>query len=167
MKKYSRVTRWLHWGSALVIIYALISGMLIATLNLPVELKRSWSNVNVVVTFAYFPVLLFRLAWQSFTKQPAPPDWNACPRCSRLAHCSLYLCLFIVMISGIAMLDREIIILGSLSISPLPLAASLKHSMSQIHLAANLCLSLQLLLHLLTLVWYQKYKKRPLLARMR
>ena len=66
---YSRQRVWLHWLSAVVIIWTLASGFYVASVQVPAQLKQTVALFNVSLTTVFIPFFIWRLfAFISHTK---------------------------------------------------------------------------------------------------
>lgn len=115
--RYNRLARYLHWISAAVIIWASLSGFYLATLDQcsPVRAWLSWFNVSLTTVFA--PVFAIRVIHACRSEKPvalAVPRWQQ--RIAMAVHTSLYALTFLVLASGILMMDHSISIFGLLSL---------------------------------------------------
>ena len=99
--RYDRLSRYLHWASAAVIIWASLTGFYLATLE-PASNLRAWlSWFNVSLTTAFTPIFVARIIHATRTRKPASldvPRWQQ--RLAHLVHALLYAMTSVVLASG-------------------------------------------------------------------
>lgn len=120
--RYSRPRALLHWGSALVILWASVSGFANALLQLPAPLSAAVSFINVSLTALLIPFFVLRIGYA--LAQPGPthtPRGNAFGRfLAKAGHLALYIATALVLATGVLMMDRPIDLFGLASL-PQPL----------------------------------------------
>ncbi len=143
--KYSSIARALHWISALVIIWALASGMTMASGLLEPEIRAAIANFNVAITTVFTPVFLFRIAHALVMSRPAPlPVPAQMRRAARLGHAALYAVTSVVLVSGVLMMERPIDLFGLMALPRVPIDHSWAEAFGQLH--RHSCVGLLLLL---------------------
>jgi cytochrome b561 len=98
---WGRVTRWLHWISAALIIFGLTHGYWMA--NMLPRPQRLPHYATHSLIFVYFGVLLLmRMAWRLSEDTPAPPTGSAGweKAAAHLGHLALYLVVAAVLVTG-------------------------------------------------------------------
>ncbi|MFJ3482758.1 cytochrome b [Pseudomonas sp. NPDC090202] len=116
---YCRLRISLHWISAAIILWALITGTLVTLFDESSKLKAAIAEFNVSLTLIFIPVFIVRLclavaratslARQLHTVQ----EWAAC-----LVHGLIYLVTAVVLISGVLMMPYPFGVFGMLQFDP-------------------------------------------------
>ncbi len=112
-RKYSPLSRILHWISAAVIIWATLSGFFLATLTAESPIRGFLSSFNISLTTAFLPIFLFRLGYAIASKKPeklSVPAWQQ--QAAAAAHALLYALTSVVLVSGVLMMDQPIAVFG-------------------------------------------------------
>ena len=107
--KYSRTARILHWISAAVIMWAMISGFGMALLEPGSALRATIAATNVSLTTSLIPIFAFRAWYARVAPRPRAldvPGWQR--RAARATHRLLYTVTTAVLLSGPLMMDHEI-----------------------------------------------------------
>lgn len=164
--KYNPTARILHWVSAVVIIWATLSGFFIALLP-PEAVLRAWlSWFNISLTTLYLPVFLFRALYAICTKKPRflkMPAWQEVA--AQTVHLLLYAVTALVLTSGILMMQDAI---NVFDIARLPNPLTHLHWTSffyRLHRFGCVALFLLLLLHIGAVIRHHRAGRR-VLARM-
>lgn len=116
---YCRLRISLHWVSAVVILWVLISGTLVALIEEPMKLKTDIARFNVSLTTVFIPVFVLRVCLaaaraMSMTRQlQTVQEWAAC-----LVHGLIYLATAVVLISGVLMMSHPFSVFGMLQFDP-------------------------------------------------
>lgn len=100
-KTWGAITRWLHWVSAVVILFGLTHGYWMANmLPRPQRLPHYWFHSLVFIYFGL--LLLLRMAWRLSEPTPLqPPESAVWEKVSaHLGHLALYVLLIMVTITG-------------------------------------------------------------------
>lgn len=112
--RYSRPRALLHWGSALVILWATVTGFAVALLDLPPALSAAIGFINVSLTTLFIPFFVLRIGYA--LAQPGPDDiahGNSLGRfLTQAGHLALYIATALVLASGVLMMDRPIDLFG-------------------------------------------------------
>ena len=110
---YGQVTRGLHWASAVLIIAAFVIGMFVAILPETRPERAEFLGAHLAIGGAVFLLTMAR----TFERlvRPAPPTRGAV----MLAHFGLYALIIAICVTGLAMADAPIPLLG-LSLPNLP-----------------------------------------------
>ncbi len=166
--RYSRPRALLHWSSALVILWASLSGYANAAWPLPGPIARGISQFNVALTTLLIPVFLLRIACA--LAQPGPDDGVHAGTLGRFlaraGHLALYVATAAVLLSGALMMDRPIDLFGQASL-PQPLAEPvLLDFFNSVHHHACLVLALLVGGHVGAVLIHQWHGHR-VLARMK
>lgn len=138
----------LHWVSALVIGWALVSGFYVAGFDVEPATAHLVGFVNVGLTTLFIPIFLLR--WLVRLVKARPGALNENPRARRAAqavHEGMYWLTALVLLSGVLMMDRAIDVFGWFAISPLISDPSWLSAWLKLHVAANVVLTLVVALH--------------------
>ncbi|ODT80102.1 MAG: hypothetical protein ABS76_17600 [Pelagibacterium sp. SCN 64-44] len=163
--RYGTVPASIHWLSALAVILMLASGQ---AMDWNGDLVGAILPFHVVLGLLVGVLTLFRvLWWLAFDRQPRPPagmgpaqEWLA-----RLVHLGLYVAIFVMVASGIAMIALTGAAPQVFGGGPLPdfnaVAPFAAHSLVS---KALLVLAIG---HIGAALWHQFVQKDGLIARMR
>ena len=103
--RYGRVSRFLHWTIAILIIALIPMGIFASIIPEDTEYRNAYYVVHKTIGVIVFALLLFRLLWNR--KSPRPPlDASLTPRERKLAHgvhIALYVMMFAVPLTGFIM----------------------------------------------------------------
>jgi cytochrome b561 len=164
--KYSTTARLLHWLSALVVLWAMISGLAAGILPLDYSSKAALINLNVSLTTLFIPVFLYRMAYAAFSTKPRQLEGSSVvKKAAKVAHSLLYLLTLVVLLSGVLMMTRDISLFGLISL-PNPLDhAYLNSKFALVHAYSCRLLGVLVLLHVVAVIRHQR-AGRNALARM-
>ncbi|VVN16471.1 hypothetical protein PS645_04072 [Pseudomonas fluorescens] len=145
---YSTLRVWLHWLSAAVIIWTLVSGFSVASFELLARIKQSVAFINVSLTTVFIPFFVWRLfIFITHVRQTGVSALGLMGKLVFLAHALIYFIVSIVLVTGAMMMDRPINVFGWISI-PQPLSdPELIGSFVTLHIGACVVLSLLVVLH--------------------
>lgn len=160
---YSRLQIILHWISAAVILWALLSGFYVSVIEVAPEIKSMVGFINVSVTALFIPVFILRLY------VAVRGSHSLCqvgrPLMERLAswmHKSIYLITAVVLLTGILMMDRPINIFDLVFI-PAPLNDPYWiERFFFIHVWACVILLFQVVLHIAAVIKHEMCGRRIL-----
>ncbi|MDZ3994225.1 cytochrome b [Pseudomonas sp. Teo4] len=103
----------LHWVSAALILWVLVSGFWIATLNVERSTHHFISTINVSLGTLYIPVFLVRWALRLNCVRPQGLHANARLRLmASTVHEGLYWVTAAVLLSGVLMIKRDVEVFG-------------------------------------------------------
>lgn len=166
-KNYTRQQIFLHWFSAIIIIWGTISGFYVALFDHAIAHKPWVGFVNVSLTTLFIPFFIVRI-WYAF-RHGKPNDSLLTTRESKMAaigHLLLYINITVVLISGVLMMERPINIFNFFTLpQPLPQGA-LTAAFNTAHIISCTTLALLVAGHILAVVKHQMAGK-ALLSRMR
>jgi len=166
VSKYTITARVLHWLSALVILWAMISGLAAALLPLGPGIKSAITSLNVSLTTLFIPVFVFRMVYAAFAPRPRQlADRPAVKSAARMAHGLLYILTLIVLLSGVLMMTRDISLFGVISLPNLLDFPALNAQFELVHKYSCRLLALLVLLHVAAVVRHHK-AGRKVLSRM-
>ena len=165
--RYDRLSRYLHWASAAVIIWASLTGFYLATLE-PASNLRAWlSWFNVSLTTAFTPIFVARIIHATRTRKPASldvPRWQQ--RLAHLVHALLYAMTSVVLASGVLMMDHDISLFGLITLPNAIADPDWNRYFHALHRQSCAALSLLVMLHVAAVIRHLR-AGRPVLARMR
>jgi superoxide oxidase len=153
---YAMPVRWLHWISAAVILWAMISGFTVGNLPQNSELRRSITDFNVALTTIFIPVFALRIYVRLKLPAPAPLSASALHRiAAQTAHATLYILVSFVLFSGVFAVDHPASIFGIWTLQPVALPLSYRDNVTTIHSTACRALGGLVLLHVLAVFRHQ------------
>lgn len=151
--KYSTQQIFLHWLSAVIIIWATVSGFYVAMFQPSPETKQWVSFFNVSLTTVFIPFFIARIGY-AFA-HGKPEDTTLTTRQEKMAHLghlALYANICVVLITGVLMMDKNINVFNLFFI-PHPLEdVQLLAFFKRVHVFSCLSLSLLVIGHVLAIV---------------
>jgi len=170
-EKYGRVTIFLHWVTAGLIVFSVSLG-LTAVYSEGSEATQLATFLHQSIGTLIFCLALFRAGWRLGHPAPALPE--AMPRYQRFAaaatHLALYFMLILMPISGyvgLAARGREISIFGIFTMPQLvPLSRQLSVSAQNLHNYSQYALYALLALHVGAALYHHYVVKDDILKRM-
>ena len=106
---YSRQRVLLHWLSAAVILWTLLSGFFVAGFEVPERMKESVAFFNVSLTTIFIPFYVWRLfLFLSHTRFSGMKSLSLVEVFALFAHLLIYLTVGVVLLTGVLMMDRPI-----------------------------------------------------------
>ncbi|WP_413676612.1 cytochrome b [Pantoea dispersa] len=165
--RYSWQQITLHWISAVIIIWATLTGFYIALFNHASEHKDWVSFINVSLTTVYIPLFIVRLVYAYCHGKPNDGLLSHKEeRLAALGHKMLYVNIALVLLTGVLMMERPINIFGLFSINQPLHDPALTLTFNRLHVFFCVSLALFIVGHILAVVKHQLAGK-PLLRRMR
>ncbi|MCY1429518.1 Prokaryotic cytochrome b561 [compost metagenome] len=164
--KYTRQQVILHWVSAVVILWATISGFYVALAPVSNEVLVHVSFINVSLTTLFIPVFCVRWYLRYTRAGPIGADGNRST--ARLAHCVheiIYWVTATVLVTGILMMDRPIDVFGWVQLSHLVSDPQWLARFNGLHIAACIVLAGLVAIHVAAVVMHELSGRR-LLKRM-
>ncbi|NCT12337.1 MAG: cytochrome b [Rhodobacterales bacterium] len=171
MTRYHPALVILHWLLAVLIIVALIAGKLIldATPNSdPAKLFSLRAHMSIGLAVLVLMVLRVVIRWRSAAPPPADAGHPALNLTARLAHPALYLLIFGMVFSGIAIsaaAGLPGIVFGGTG-APLPETFD-SYAARGVHGALSGLLIALVALHVAAALWHQFIRRDGLMGRMR
>ena len=145
---YSGPRVWLHWLSAAVIVWTLVSGFYVACVEVPARVGQLIAFFNVSLTTVFIPFFVWRLF--IFIAHARHTSVSTLPNMEKLAlfaHTLIYLTVMVVLVTGVLMMDRPIDVFGVIeSAQPLTDSALIALFVT-IHIGSCLFLSLLIAMH--------------------
>lgn len=155
--RYSGLRRSLHWLSALVIIWALISGTCLAFFPLTADVQQWLGRFNVALTLLFIPFFLLRSVLAVL--QPKPVTTALTVRQQRLAatgHGLIYVVVLAVLFSGVFMLERPAPVFGLTELMPPLRAGAATAFFAALHHYSCALLALLVLGHIAAVIVHQR-----------
>ena len=163
-ERYDRLTRCLHWVSAVVVIWASVSGFSIAALE-PGSAIRDWlSWFNVSLTTVFTPVFAIRVVHACRMAKPRGldvPDWQR--RVASLVHALLYALTSVVLASGILMMDHDIDVFGLFMLTNPLEQAAWNRTFYKVHRQSSALLFLLVIAHVAAVIRHHRAGRRVLI----
>ncbi|MGN8274158.1 cytochrome b [Pseudomonas sp. SMN5] len=145
----------LHWLSAVIILWALVSGFYVAYMPVSASVEHWVGSLNVSLTTLLIPLFAWR-AWL-FVRE-LEPHGQALSLNKRLAlavHTLIYLTVGVVLVTGVLMMKSAISVFGLVRI-PQPLDdPALIELANVIHTGSCMVLSGLVALHLCAVLWHE------------
>lgn len=165
--KYHPLRVYLHWFSAAVIIWALISGFYSTFGTSSPNVKTAIGFINVSVTTIYLPFFILRLLSAVCLYGPTYPvtDDKVHNQIAKGMHIALYVVTTVVMITGVLMMSRDISVFGVFTISQPITDERLISWFKILHIISNILLSMMVTAHLIAVIAH-KAKGRNIIFRM-
>ncbi|MEB0040201.1 MULTISPECIES: cytochrome b/b6 domain-containing protein [unclassified Pseudomonas] len=117
IQKYSKLMVTLHWISALVICWALVSGFYTGLLPVNPEIKKWVAFVNVSVGTLFIPVFILRFYARQTHVRPAPSSGKPFEQLTAaLVQSLIYGTVSLVLVTGVLMMERPINVFNAISI---------------------------------------------------
>lgn len=169
MTTYSKLSIFLHWLMALIIIGVAGLGLFLDDLRGPAKIY--WVNLHGVFGVSIVLLLGLRLVWRRFVGVPAPAA--SLTRAERIAsiatHHSLYLLMFIIPLFGLVSLMAKGRGLDFMVMNMPPLIGkdrSLSEWTEDVHSVLAFTLMGLVSVHILGALWHRFVKKDDVVNRM-
>lgn len=166
-ESYDMVSRVLHWVSAAIILWATLSGILIAYVHVSDAAKNFIGNLNVSLTTLFIPIFVFRI--YNRVKLGIPSYRGRLStfekRLACVSHVLLYVVTTVVLISGCLMMDRDISVFGVVEFPNMIQHEDMQQTFSFYHTASNHLLALLIVFHICAVVKHE-LKGVPIYKRM-
>ncbi|HDL6961239.1 TPA: cytochrome b/b6 domain-containing protein [Yersinia enterocolitica] len=162
-KKYSWQQVILHWISALVIIWATISGFYVGLFDVSPELKTLTGFINVSLTTLLIPVFIIRIYFYVVSEKPEEINTNGFAQfIAHAVHFILYLNISVVLVTGVLMMERDINVFN-LFIIPQPIHdLAVTKLFNTIHILSCAILATLVLLHIAAVIKHELSGKKVL-----
>lgn len=153
---YSRLQIGLHWLSAIIILWALVSGSLFRIVEVSAELKESVTHFNVSLTMLFIPFFILR-AYLAFSTSSSARGCgpNFMERLARIAHCAIYVLTTVVLISGVLMMKDRADFFGFLYFGPVLTQPTLHEWFGDLHIWSCVALAALVVLHIVAVIRHQ------------
>ncbi|MCP1453814.1 cytochrome b [Pseudomonas kilonensis] len=162
---YSRRRVLLHWVSAAIILWALVSGFYVAFNPVSASTEQWVGSLNVSLTTLFIPFFVWR-ACLFFGALEARRTASSFTQWLALAvHTLIYLVIGIVLVTGVLMMKSAISVFGIVHI-PQPLGdPALIELANTLHTLSCAGLSVLVALHLCAVLWHE-FSGRRVVRRM-
>lgn len=146
---YSTQRVWLHWLSAAVIVWTLISGFYVAAVDVTPQVAQWVAFLNVSLTTVYLPFFVWRLIiFVAHAQHTSVRTLGFLEKLALFAHTLIYLVISLVLVSGVLMMDRPIDVFGLLEIAQPLSDPELISWFLTLHVWACIFLALLIVLHI-------------------
>ncbi|EPJ96407.1 MULTISPECIES: cytochrome b [Pseudomonas] len=162
---YSRRRVLLHWVSAAIILWALVSGFYVAFNPVSASTEQWIGSLNVSLTTLFIPFFVWR-ACLFFGALEARGTASSFTQWLALAvHTLIYLVIGIVLVTGVLMMKSAISVFGIVHI-PQPLGdPALIELANTVHTLSCVVLAMLVALHLCAVLWHE-FSGRRVVRRM-
>jgi len=149
--------KYLHWISALVILWASMSGLYIAFFELDTSIKNRILNFNVSITTVFIPLFCWRIYHRLKHGVPAPHSAMSIleTKLAHIGHTLLYVLVSLVLVSGVLMMDHDVTVFGVFTIPQLLQQPSHIHFFDTMHLYTCRLLAALVVCHLAALIKHE------------
>ncbi|WP_341522233.1 cytochrome b/b6 domain-containing protein [Pseudomonas sp. G.S.17] len=165
-KPYSSVRVFLHWLSALIIIWATVSGFGVALLPKGDALRQWVEALNPQVSTLFIPFFAWRFWLHLKAPKPATTAKSTQATLARVTHSVLYLLIAGVLITGVLMMTHPVILLTLIPMPQLIHSTPALAELRSVHHLLCALLAVLVILHLLAVIKHQ-VTGRSVLYRMR
>lgn len=160
---YSGQRVWLHWLSAAVIIWTLVSGFYVAGVEVPARISQWVSFINVSLTTVFIPFFVWRLCL--FIAQVRHTNLSALSAEKKrvfFVHALIYFTVIVVLVTGVLMMDRPIDVFAAVEIAQPLSDPALIGVFLTIHVWSCLFLSALIVLHVGAVIVHELCGRRVL-----
>ncbi|MDO7897877.1 cytochrome b [Pseudomonas citrulli] len=145
----------LHWLSAVVILWALVSGFYVAYYPVSAATEQWVGSLNVSLTTLFIPLFAWRLWLFVEALEARPPAPSPIHRLALAVHASIYLVIGVVLVTGVLMMKSAISVFGLLQLpQPLDDPAWIEWA-NAAHVLSCGVLSVLIALHLCAVAWHE------------
>lgn len=165
-KPYTSTRIYLHWISALVILWATLSGFGVTLLPVNHPVRQWVESVNPQITSLFIPLF----AWRLWLYLSAPSEQSAGIRdlqksIAKLTHTLIYLSISGVLLTGVVMMNHPVLLLGIIPLPQLLHSVPALADVQQLHHLLCAMLAALVALHLAAVLRHQ-LRGRSVLRRM-
>ncbi len=163
--KYHWQQIYLHWISAVVILWGLVTGFYVAFTK-PDPLIANWIGfVNVSLTTLFIPFFILRIWFFFKFGKPAAARKTQGYQLAYAVHMLIYFNILIVLVSGVLMMERPINVFNIIQFSQPLTDTALTYQFNLLHKYSCMSLSLLVFGHICA-VAHHHYFGRLILKRM-
>lgn len=156
-ERYPLMRRILHWLSAVIILWALVSGFTLALTDVPESVHQWIAAFNVATTLVFFPFFVLRLTLALVQKKPSTPGLTALQqRVAGWGHQAIYAAVLLVLVSGVLMMERPMPVYGLATLQPLLEPSSVTYAFAIIHRISCAALALLVVGHIAAVVVHKR-----------
>lgn len=153
----------MHWISALVICWTLVTGFYVASFDVEAATAHFIGFVNVSLTTLFVPIFLTRWLVRLFKARPSAVHEEPFGRLmAHVVHEGLYWITAVVLLSGVLMMDRPIDVFGWFAFAPLLSDPFWLKTWLKLHIVASSLLAVSVLLHVGAVILHEFYGRRVL-----
>lgn len=165
--KYNNTVKLLHWLSALVILWATLTGLYTILPNTEDDIKFKIAQLNISITTIFIPIFCFRVYYRVARKAPSDCQLLSTVeiQMAHVMHTFLYVLIATVLLSGILMMDRPISIFNVFEFTQLLDNSTSISFFETLHKYSTQLLALCILLHIMALIKHE-IKGNKILQRM-
>lgn len=157
---YSRRRVLLHWLSAGIILWALVSGFYIAYNPVSAATEHWVGSLNVSLTTVFIPLFVWRSWLFICASKTCGTVLSLTKRLALAIHTLIYLSIGVVLVTGVLMMKSAISVFGLVRI-PRPLDdPSLIQLANTVHTQSCVVLSTLIALHLCAVLWHELSGRR-------
>ncbi|WHS60801.1 cytochrome b/b6 domain-containing protein [Pseudomonas sp. G2-4] len=157
---YSRQRVLLHWLSAVIILWTLVSGFYVAYTPVSASTEHWVGSFNVSLTTLFIPLFVWRTCLFVCAPHPPGPTRSLTKRLALAVHAMIYLIVGVVLATGVLMMKSAISVFGLVRI-PQPLGDPvLIEQANTLHTLSCVVLSILVALHLCAVVWHEVSGRR-------
>jgi cytochrome b561 len=162
---YSRRRVLLHWLSAVIILWALMSGFYVAFNSVSATTQQWVGSLNVSLTTLLIPFFVWRTWLFVCELEPRGARLSLNKRLALAVHALIYLVIGVVLVTGVLMMKSAINVFGLVRF-PQPLAdLALIELANTVHILSCVVLSMLVALHLCAVLWHE-FSGRRVVRRM-
>jgi len=162
--RYNPTARTLHWVSALVILWATVSGFYITTQSIDDTIKQQIASFNVSVTLVFIPLFVLRVLYRIRHGVPAYgrvlAGWEI--NAARAMQLFLYASASVVLLSGVLMMKQDFSVFHLLTLPNIINDPAALAFFKGLHTFSTIILALCVAFHLLALARHEIAGRRIL-----
>ncbi|MGX1172624.1 cytochrome b [Pseudomonas sp. R151218B TE3479] len=152
---YSRPRVLLHWLSAVIILWTLVSGFYVAYNPVSAATEHWIGSLNVSLTTLFIPLFVWRACLFVCALEPHGTAPAPIKKLAFAVHAVIYLVIAVVLVTGVLMMKSTISVFGLVHF-PQPLNdPTLIELASTTHTSACVVLSVLVALHLCAVAWHE------------
>ena len=154
--RYPFLMRFLHWLSAVVILWATGSGFYILFARPSESVVNIIADFNVALTLLFVPVFAMRVILRCLWLKPVNNQLlKHQQKLADIGHGCLYVTVSVVLISGVLMMERDMTVFGWFEVGAILTNGHLTEVFSKIHRVANVALFILLFVHILAVIKHE------------
>ena len=163
-QQYDTTAKYLHWISAMIILWATLSGLYIAFFGLETQLLTAILNFNVSITTVFIPLFIWRIYHRvKCTAPQADPKMSALEiKLAHYGHTALYVLVSVVLVSGVLMMGHDVTIFHLFILPQTINDPSSLHFFEAVHLYACRLLAVLVFVHIAALIKHEFMGRRVL-----
>jgi cytochrome b561 len=155
----------LHWLSAMIILWATLSGFGVALLDQNQPFRQWVESFNPQITSLFIPFFAWRM-WLAIRAPASPKRKTIQERIANATHIALYAAVSGVLITGVLMMDHPVVLLALMPLPQLIHSTIALTELHQLHHVLCAILAGLVAVHLGAVVMHQVLGK-SVLGRMR